>query len=146
MKRLIYAVMLLLGLSIFGSCSKEGGSTGGGSWLVGDWAPIFESGNQTTDYYLSFSRDGIFTIYYAYTDDDYEATGWFDSGTLFCAPNVHWEKDMQMEYKISGGKLITMGMVVGSVNKINNNKFILDADNDYEGTYERIKSFKKQAK
>lgn len=158
MKKVLCAVMLLLGLGICSSCDKEGGSAGGGSWIVGDWATVYDDG--TTDYYLSFSREGIMTIRYAYTlepwivggiviQEDYfykDARGLFDNGTLYSAPDVIWDKEYELEYKITDGQLIAAGFVMGPVKKINNDKFVLEGDSDYSCTYVRIKSFKTQTK
>ena len=144
MKKLIYAVMLLLGLSIFGSCSKEGGSIP--SWIVGDWIGETVDGEAYPGDYVHFSKNGFCAFYEAYLGDGYweypDDECWFEKGTLYSTPEVRWEKDMELEYKIVDGTLVLAGAVVGSITKINNDKIIISGDSDLAGTLIRVRSFK----
>lgn len=154
MKKVLYAVMLLLGLSIFSSCSEVGGSTGGNSWIVGDWCMTNDAAFGDDYYYkgyiynyFSFSKDGFMSYYEIEYNDDLDLDdklAWFDNGTLYSKQSVSWEKLATVEYSIKNNQIISAGFVAGTIQKINNDKFVIVGDYEFSSTktYERIKSFK----
>ena len=143
MKKILNVVLLVFGMSIlFTSCEGLEG-TGVNSWIVGDWIMIEDNGEAYSPYeYLRFTRDGYFAVVFGYRGN--KKNCWFDNGTLYSTPEVEWDTEIEAEYKIDNGNLITAGIVIGKGEKINKDKFYFDAYNDYEGTYVRIKNFKTQ--
>lgn len=149
MRKVLFAVMLLLGMSIFYSCNGNGLSSGGiKSTIVGDWVYIEDNDPEglRIGSYISFTKDGKYTLYELCYEGDYDKYATiFDNGTIYAKPSVYWEKEGVAEYSIEGNDLFVAGILIGSIKKVNNDKFIFTGfDEDFmgDGTLERIKSFK----
>lgn len=140
MKRLMYAAMLLLGLSVFCSCSKEGGSTKDNlaSTIVGTW--IFTDDEDLMDAWFQFSESGIVTRFdISYKGDDDNLVS-YDNGVLTVKPLVYWTEGPSWQYSFQGNNLFAGGMFWGNVQIVNKNKLIIGGGEevDYKGTLERI--------
>ena len=140
MKRLMYATMLLIGLSVFCSCNKEGGSTGGNlaSTIVGIW--IFTDDEDLMDAWFQFTEAGVVTRFdISYKGDDDNLVS-YDNGVLTVKPLVYWTEGPSWQYSFQENKLFAGGMFWGNVQIVNKNKLIIGGGEevDYKGTLERV--------
>lgn len=135
--------MLLLGMSIFCSCNKEGGSTGGSSWIVGNWVVEQEWSEkfnpEKVDWYMEFSKDGFMTEYELTPYDKYAK---FENGNLITPAGASWSPTGRTYQYTLKGDILHILSYGARIEKIDNDNFDLIFDFDFEGTYHRIKSMK----
>lgn len=138
MKKLIYAVMLLLGLSIFGSCGKEGNEGNIASTLIGIWTEDFGDGSlDEINLYFEFTKDKQ-VIFYTLPDGSYAN---YANGVLITPADSHWEKEETAPYSFVDGMMTIQGQMYGGfITKINNDKLHINWNGEYD--WVRIKSFK----
>ena len=139
MRKILYSAMLLLGMSIFCSCSKEGGSTGGSSWIVGNWVFVENSSSKEwIDTYVNFSNDGFMTVY-GLTPLDNCAK--LENGNLITPASESWTQMGVIQYTLRGDNLHFVA-TADRIEKKDKDTFVLTGDSDFAGTYYRIKSMK----
>lgn len=141
MKRLIYAAMLLLGLSILGSCNKEEGGGGGSgnlaSTIIGSWVIEWNSLDEI-DYYIEFTKDKRATFYELSPSGSWAR---YDNGVLYAPDGCEWEKVESFQYSIADGKLdIEQEMMNVFITKVNNDK--LHVSWNGENYWYRVKKFR----
>ena len=143
MKRILYAALLVFGMSLmFCSCEKgEGGESGGisQSFLTGCWAVIddYNTVDAVADYF-EFGKNGILT-HYELQHVDLDVMPSLNNGTLYSPANATWVQTEKAEYKLDEGFLM-IGIFSGRVNKLDKDTFVCDIWS--RTTFYRIKQFK----
>ena len=123
--------MLLLGLSIFCSCSKEGGASGNiNSTLVGCW--IEEGYYENVQWYCEFTKSGLYKDYELYIKGAF-----YRDGVLYTPASGKWEEYNVGKYDITDGYVSVVGLL-GSAKLTIINKDKIDFDGE---TFVRVKKF-----
>lgn len=147
MKRVLFAVILLLGIGLFSSCEKEGGTISK-SWLAGSWVFTDEA---DIDCYWTLTKDGKFTYYElsfgaasfsggTLTNYNYSAS----MGGFSVERTSKWEVADQGIYAVNDNS-ITFSMtipIIIQVTKLGKDSAMITYDGIDSKKVERVKSFK----
>lgn len=140
-KKVFYAVVLLLALSVFCSCEK---SEGGKRFIQDNWIqllymPDMDPGFAFTmlSYYIEFGEDGKMTQYSL--PKGQWARHYEGDPHLYVRDNAEWTPAATYNYSLDGDRL-SFGDVSGVFKKIDKDTFTLDTG-ELLYTYHRIKSF-----
>ena len=155
MKKVIFAVMLMIGMSIMVcSCQKDNENGGGGSgsgsgssistkWLAGSWVL---SGEDQIYWYWELTANGHFKYYdlngdwlHSYTEDAYAT---FSNGTLTTPAQCTWKVSLEGKYTLEGDEIYVDDVVFAKIEKLGKDKALMTSTILEDGIVERIKSFK----
>lgn len=144
MKKIIYVLMLVLGMSVLlCSCEKEGGDGVSDEWIVGSWVL---TGEEQIYWYWELKPNGRFIYYdlngdwlHSYSEDDYAT---FSNGTLITPSNCSWEASLEGKYTLEGNEIIVDDIVLAKIERLGKDKARMTSTVLEDGIVERIKSFK----
>ena len=130
--------MLLLGLSILGSCNKEGGGSGNAAdTLVGNWV-VDEGASAEYEVYAEFSKGGLMKVYALYP---LGSSATYDKGVLYAPADCEWKVYNTDPYTITDGVLFAYELWGMTLEVVNKDKIRLFCDGD-EVFLLRVKGFK----
>ena len=138
MKKLVFALMLVLGMSVlFCSCEKESDNTIRDT-LVGCWTADVD--NTRIQFYLEFTKDGLYKKY-----ELHRGYATYENGVLYSPSPSTWQEEVMGKYDISGGVMTVEGWEgTTRVTVINDDRisFVFEEDGERgEQPYVRIKKF-----
>lgn len=151
MKRVLYSVLLILGMSaMFCSCEKEeGGVFGtdkiGTKDIIGNWAL---TDNNEIYYYWEFTKDGIVNYYELESPKGFrqvyhhnDTPAYYDNGTLFVPSSFEWSLEISGEYSVDNGHVYYDGTSIGSIERIGKDKYRFVSAILESGTVQKVKKF-----